>query len=239
MDVWYDVAKSIVRTYIALFMDAIQIDGRENLPSGPKIIVANHPHVTDGFILPFIVPEKVHFLIQEEAFGIPFIGKLLAMADQIPVTFGKGREALEIARKKLSMGNVVAIFPEGRLSGDKEARRAGAGAALLALEAGVPLVPVGFYVPPEFVRSIKTRMFNRDSVGWWQFGGRCVVRIGEPWQPIIDASADRSYRHVRDFTDRLMNSIQELVQQAAASFQQISSKQNPTEQISTRDGGMG
>ena len=219
MDVWYNVAKSIVKTYLALFVDSIQIQGKENLPPGPKIIVANHPHVTDGFVLPFIIPEKIHFLIQAETFGLPVIGKILALADQIPVYVGRGQEALEIARQRLVLGHTVAIFPEGKLSGSKEIRRAGAGATLLALNSGAPLVPIGFYVPPEFIRKIDGHFHDRSTVGWWQFGGRCVVRIGEPWQPMITATSDWSYRALRDMTDRMMVRVQELVQQAAASFQ--------------------
>jgi 1-acyl-sn-glycerol-3-phosphate acyltransferase len=227
MDVWYNVAKSIVRTYLALFIEAIHVEGRDNLPPGPKIIVANHPHVTDGFILPFIIQEKIHFLIQADVFKVPFVGKLLALADQIPVRIGCGQEALAAARQKLGKGNVVAIFPEGRLSGcSREMRRAGAGAALLALETGVPLVPVGFYVPPEFVREFHTRLFRKENTGWWQLGGQCIVRIGEPWQPLLTATTDRSYRYLREFTDRFMASIQELVHQASVSFRQLS---NPAE----------
>ena len=219
MDIWYNVAKGIVRTYLALFLDGIHVDGKENLPSGPKIIVANHPHVTDAFVLPFIVPEKVHFLIQAETFSLPIIGRILALADQIPVIFGRGQEAIEAARKRLLLGNTVAIFPEGRLSGSREVRRAGAGATLLALKSGVPLVPVGFYVPPQFVKVIKGHFHNRETIGWWQFGGRCIVRIGEPWQPFLTTTTDRSYRALRDLTDRLMARVHDLVQQAARSFE--------------------
>jgi 1-acyl-sn-glycerol-3-phosphate acyltransferase len=220
MDVWYNIAKSIVKTYLALFVDSIQIQGKENLPAGPKIIVANHPHVTDGFVLPFVIPEKVHFLIQADTFGLPVIGKILALADQIPVFVGRGQEALELARQKLDLGHAIAIFPEGRMSGSIQVRRAGAGATLLALNSGAPLVPIGFYVPPEFVRRFNGHFHNRSTVGWWQFGGHCVVRIGEPWQPMIAATTDRSYRALREITDRLMARVQELVQQAAASFHQ-------------------
>ena len=219
MDIWYNFAKSIVKAYSMLFFDAIHVVGSENLPMGPKILVGNHPHVTDAFVVPFIVPEKVHFLIQAETFTVPFVGKLLTLADQIPVAIGRGQEALETARQRLAVGHSVAIFPEERLSGSKEVRRAGAGAALLAVESGAPLVPIGFYVPPEFVRRIKGHFHNRDTVGWWQFGGKCIVNIGEPWQPILTETSERSYRFLREVTDRTMARIQELVQQAAASFQ--------------------
>ena len=218
MDVWYNVAKGLVRSYMALFMDGVRVDGQENLPPGPKIIVGNHPHVTDSFVLPFIVPEKIHFFIQEETFSLPIIGKILELADQIPVVIGQGEDAIAMARERLKMGNVVGIFPEGRMSGSREVRRAGAGAAILALETGVPLVPVGFYVQPEFIKEIKGQFFNRETVGWWQFGGQCVVNIGEPWQLMVQEKKDRSYRYIRDLTDKLMTNVQDLVDQAAKTF---------------------
>jgi 1-acyl-sn-glycerol-3-phosphate acyltransferase len=209
MDVWYNLAKGILRTYVALFMDGVRVDGEENLPPGPKIIVGNHPHVTDSFVLPFIIPEKIHFFIQEETFSLPVIGKIMELADQIPVVIGQGEDAIAMARERLKMGNVVGIFPEGRMSGSREVRRAGAGAAILALETGVPLVPVGFYVQPKY---------NRETLGWWQFGGQCVVNIGEPWQLKVQEKTDRSYRYIRDITDKLMNNVQDLVNQAAKTF---------------------
>jgi len=219
MDMWYALCKSVLRGYLAMFMNSVQVEGKENLPPGPKIIVANHPHASDAFVLPFIIPEKVHFLIQADTFHLPVIGRVLTLADQIPVVIGRGQDALTAAREKLMLGHAVAIFPEGRMSGSKDVRRAGAGAAMLALEAGVPLVPIGFYVPPEFIKTIRGHFHDRDTVGWWQFGGRTVVRIGEPWQPSIFAATDRNYRALREMTDKLMGRIQELVQQAAASFQ--------------------
>jgi 1-acyl-sn-glycerol-3-phosphate acyltransferase len=218
MDVWYSITKGIVRSYMALFMDGFQVDGRENLPPGPKIIVGNHPHVTDSFVLPFIVQEKIHFFIQEETFSLPILGRLLELADQIPVVIGQGQDAIAMAREKLQMGNAVGIFPEGRMSGSREVRRAGAGAALLAIETGVPLVPIGFYVEPKFIKEIKGRFHDRDTVGWWQFGGKVNVNIGEPWQLAMQEKTDRSYRYLRELTDKLMNNVQDLVDQAAKSF---------------------
>jgi 1-acyl-sn-glycerol-3-phosphate acyltransferase len=214
MDIWYGVAKGIVRAYMALFMD-VKVDGLENLPPGPKIIVGNHPHATDAFTLPFIVQEKIHFFIQEDTFTVPIFGKILELADQIPVVVGQGQEAIATACEKLKMGNAVGIFPEGRMSGAREVRRAGAGAALLAMETGAPLVPVGFYVEPKFVKEIKGHFHDRDTVGWWQMGGDGIVNIGEPWQLAVQEKTDRSYRYVRELSDKLMSNIQELVNQAS------------------------
>ena len=88
MDVWYNTAKAMVGAYLALFVHKIHVVGRENIPDGPKIIVANHALASDAFILPWIFRDKVHCLIQADIFSVPLIGKMLALADQIPVVAG-------------------------------------------------------------------------------------------------------------------------------------------------------
>ena len=214
MDLWYSTAKAIVRAYITLFVDKIHVLGQQEIPPGPKIIVANHANVTDSFIVPFLVKEKVHFLIQAETFTVPVIGSLLALADQIPVYVGQGQKALDAARERLKMGHTIAIFPEGRLNDGKSFHRAGAGAAVLALESGVPVVPLGFFVPEENARPIKAHFHNRDNLARWQFGGRCFVEIGEPWQISSTVMDKVNYREIRKITENLMFRISDLVQQA-------------------------
>lgn len=211
MDVWYSCAKSIVRVYLTLFVDKIHVSGGSLLPGGPKIIVANHTNVSDAFVLPFLTKEKIHFLIQAETFTLPVIGRLLTLADQIPVYLGQGRDALEVARQKLSLGHSVAIFPEGRLNDGRSFHRAGAGAALLALESGVPIVPVGFFVPEKYARPIKGHFHQRDTLGRWQFGGQCFVRIGDPWQLTTSIQEKVNYRELRKTTEKMMNRVAELV----------------------------
>jgi 1-acyl-sn-glycerol-3-phosphate acyltransferase len=211
MDVWYSCAKSIVRVYLTLFVDKIHVSGGPLLPGGPKIIVANHTNVSDAFVLPFLTKEKIHFLIQAETFTLPVIGRLLTLADQIPVYLGQGRDALEAARQKLSLGHSVAIFPEGRLNDGRSFHRAGAGAALLALESGVPIVPVGFFVPDKYARPIKGHFHQRDTLGRWQFGGQCFVRIGDPWQLTASIQEKVNYRELRKTTEKMMNRVTELV----------------------------
>jgi 1-acyl-sn-glycerol-3-phosphate acyltransferase len=145
---------------------------------------------------------------------MPWVGRLLTLADQIPVVAGQGRKALNAARAKLAQGHTIAIFPEGRLSPSKGCRRFGVGAVLLALQSGAPLVPVGFFVPPEFVRTLRARVRGREAAGRWQIGGRCFVRIGEPWRVTLGAEKNPSYRLLRDLTESLSARIAALVQQA-------------------------
>jgi 1-acyl-sn-glycerol-3-phosphate acyltransferase len=215
MDIWYKTVLMIVGAYKTLFIRSVEVVGQENIPSGPKIIIANHPNVTDSFVLPFIVREKLHFFIQSDTFTLPILGRLLELADQIPVTFGEGRQALNIAIDRLAMGHSVVIFPEGRLNDAKEFRRAGAGASILALESGAPVVPLGFYVPEKYARPIKGYFLGRETIGRWQFGGPCIVNIGEPWKPLVD-EFDQGYRTLRAVTQQMMAQVLDLVEQAKA-----------------------
>jgi len=218
MEFWYNFVKSGVGAYLALFVHPILIEGREKLPAGPKIVAANHNLATDTFVLPCIFPEKLHFLVQSELFTLPVVGKLLALADQIPVFKGRGQEALAAAREKLSQGKNIALFPEGHLNHGKGFERAHTGAARLALQSGAPLVPIGVYSPPKFARPIRAHLFGRQTLGGWQFGGPCFVHIGEPLHLPREAKIENSTDAVNDLTDELMYRIDRLVQGAARAF---------------------
>ena len=64
MDIWYALIKVIFGLYRLFFIRRVKVCGLEKLPSGPKILVANHPNMTDAFVMPFIFSEKLTFLIQ-------------------------------------------------------------------------------------------------------------------------------------------------------------------------------
>lgn len=220
MDVWYHSAKAIVGAYINLFIQKIHIDGQENIPEGPKIVVANHALASDGFLLPFIFPEKIHYMIESELFGLPLLGKLLALAEQIPVVKGRGQEALEQAKMRLAQGATVVLFPEGRLNNGQRLLRAYTGAARLTLESGAPVLPVGFFTPPQFARTLGSRLLGRPRHGAWQFGGPSFISIGDTWRPEVDCpAADAAYpytRLVHNLTEDLMTRINLLVERARA-----------------------
>jgi len=207
MDFWYTLTTDIVHLY-QMFFFTPWVKGKEHIPSGPKIIVGNHSLASDAFVLPFIFREKLHFLIEHEIFKIRLVGKLLELADQIPVVKGRGREALRLATQKLQAGHSVVVFPEGRLNYGEQLYRAHAGAALLAAQTGAPVVPVGFYTPPKYIRLIRSRLDNRPALGGWQFGGPLFVNIGQPLRVVQNSS---EYIALRHFTDQVMDSVSDLI----------------------------
>jgi 1-acyl-sn-glycerol-3-phosphate acyltransferase len=219
MDFWYKVLTTSFGTYLTLFVHPIHIEGRENLPKGPKIVVANHSSTTDSFVLPWIFPEKLHFLAQSELFTLPVAGKVLTWADQIPVFKGRGQEALAAAREKLSQGKNIALFPEGTLNHGNGLQRAHTGAARLALQSDAPLVPIGIFSPPKYTHPIRSHLFGRQTLGGWQVGGPCFVHIGEPMHPPREDKIDDSSDAINNLTVELMSRIERLVQGAARAFQ--------------------
>ena len=208
---WYKFVCGVLGIYAHTLIRKIQIQGEELIPPGPKIIVANHANLTDAFILPSMFSEQLHFLVQADIFDIPIIGKLLELADQIPTQKGDGRQALREARNWLERGNSVVIFPEGRMNNGGQLYRAGAGAAILAAQTNIPLVPIGFFVPERFTRLLKSKYQDRPAFGSFQFGGLCFIQVGKPWQVATRSQADNNYRSLRDTTEQIMTYIAELI----------------------------
>jgi len=210
MDIWYNLAKSIVGCYNTLFL-RIHVSGAEHIPPGQKIIVGNHPNASDGFALPFIFREKLIYAIQADVFQVPFIGKILSRAGQIPVQKGNGMEMLQTARRCIERGLSVVIFPEGRLNFGGDLKHGNLGAALLAEQTGAPVLPIGFYTSPKFIRVIHRHMHNRETVGGWQMGGCIYVNIGQPLHLPQKRQDQLRCSMLRDFTDQMMDTISQLM----------------------------
>jgi 1-acyl-sn-glycerol-3-phosphate acyltransferase len=214
MDFWYRTLITLVGTYTTLFQASIHVQGKENLPEGPKILIGNHANVTDGFILPHLVKEKLHYFIQQEILTIKGLGPLFKKADQIPVIPGRGREAIDIAIDRLGHGNSIVIFPEGTLNHGRDLQRGRTGAVVLASESGAPLVPLGFYVPDRYMKTFHSNHYNRRTQGRWQFRGPLFLKIGEP-RIIPDSYVQQSdYAGLRQASAQLMEYIATLVGQA-------------------------
>jgi len=122
----------------------LKIIGSENIPkTGPFVIVANHSSLLDGFVLVSSVKPKITFMSAAYLFKMPFVGNILRGVGAIPVQ-GKGNDIklIENAMKVLQTGGVLGIFPEGRITNEKDDFSAKAGAAYLAVKADVPIIPM-------------------------------------------------------------------------------------------------
>jgi 1-acyl-sn-glycerol-3-phosphate acyltransferase len=111
---------------------------------GPYVVVANHQSILDILLLSQI-PREMKWVAKESLFRIPWVGWMLRMSGDIPIRRGdveSGNEALALARAYLARGMSVMIFPEGTRSTKGTLLPFKSGAFRLAIDAGVPVLPV-------------------------------------------------------------------------------------------------
>jgi 1-acyl-sn-glycerol-3-phosphate acyltransferase len=203
----YDFAVRLIRLYSQI-MFKLDICASSPLPAGPKLLVANHPSATDAFLIHLLSSNPVSALISSNAFEMPFFGRFLQQCDQIPISPGRGRAALEQAAERLRSGKTVAIFLEGHISppeGGFHPPRAGA--AWLALTTGVPVIPVGIYLPRDRNLLISSKLTGKQTSGYWYLQGPYGMSVGEP---IRYAGNVNDQNVVRGVMMRMMEKIQEL-----------------------------
>lgn len=123
----------------------IRYRGEEHVPAeGGLVIAANHQTYIDPFWIGARVRRPLRYLAWNEAFGWPLAGRALELLGAWPIVLDRGNPtAHRRSLRWLRGGGAVMIFPEGqRAYADGEVSRFKAGAVRLALEAGVPVLPV-------------------------------------------------------------------------------------------------
>ncbi len=111
---------------------------------GPFVVVANHQSMLDILLLSRL-PREMKWVAKEELFRIPWVGTMLRMSGDIAIRRGdpeSGGEALARAKAYLANGMNVMIFPEGTRSKTAKLLPFKSGAFRLAIEAGVPILPI-------------------------------------------------------------------------------------------------
>jgi 1-acyl-sn-glycerol-3-phosphate acyltransferase len=113
-------------------------------PRHPYVVVSNHESFADILLISHL-PWEMKWLSKAELFRIPIMGWMMWLAGDIPVKRGFGPsaiEAMERCRKVLRQRVSVMIFPEGTRSKTAELLPFKDGAFRLAVEAGVPILPL-------------------------------------------------------------------------------------------------
>ncbi len=172
--------------------------GKEHIPAGGCVLACNHLSSFDPWPLgmPLWPTTFLRFMAKSELYWFP-LNKLIDAAGAFPVRRGQhDTVAIETAVRLAREGNVVVMFPEGtrRIKGLMKTRqpRPRSGAARIALEAGVPLVPAALRGTDRLLRLEKLR-----------------VAYGEPVD-IDDLRGQEITEAAQEATARLMARIEEL-----------------------------
>ncbi|MET7452808.1 lysophospholipid acyltransferase family protein [Streptomyces sp. NPDC005574] len=147
---FYYVLKYVLLGPLLRLVFRPRIEGLDNVPpEGAAIIAGNHLSFSDHFLMPAVLKRRITFLAKAEYFTGPGVkGRLTAAffrsAGQIPVD-RSGKEAGQAAIREglgvLAKDELLGIYPEGTRSHDGRLYKGKVGVAVMALRAGVPVVP--------------------------------------------------------------------------------------------------
>ncbi|MFB7372241.1 lysophospholipid acyltransferase family protein [Streptomyces sp. NPDC056222] len=203
---FYQLMKYVLLGPLLRLLFRPRIEGLEHIPEeGAAIVAGNHLSFSDHFLMPVVLKRRITFLAKQEYFTGPGLkGRLTAAffrsAGQIPVD-RSGKEAGKAAIREglgvLSKGELLGIYPEGTRSHDGRLYKGKVGVAVMAITAGVPVIPcamVGtFEIQPPGQVVPKVR--------------RVTIRFGEPLDFSRYAGMEGEKAAVRAVTDEIMYEI--------------------------------
>ncbi|NMC68738.1 MAG: 1-acyl-sn-glycerol-3-phosphate acyltransferase [Myxococcales bacterium] len=152
----------------------LRVHGRERLvPGRPYVVMANHQSHLDTWAVIAALPMRLSYVMKQELRSIPIFGYGCERLGMVYVERGNresARRSMAEAARKVAAGTSVVFYPEGTRSRDGRLGTFKTGGFRLALEAGVPILPLSI---------AGTRaLFPADD---WRFrAGRIDVTIGEP-----------------------------------------------------------
>jgi 1-acyl-sn-glycerol-3-phosphate acyltransferase len=123
----------------------VRVVGTERIPAGVCLFVANHTSSADAPAVVGAIPRRIAILLKESLFRFPLVGSAFRLARFIPVNRRERDSALgslEKAIEELRGGQSFLIYPEGTRSPDGRLQEFKKGAVVMAIKAGVPIVPV-------------------------------------------------------------------------------------------------
>lgn len=134
--------------WLALTLAGIRyrVAGRENVPHAAAIFCSNHESNVDPAVLFLVLHPQLHVLYKAELHRIPIMGTVFDVGGFVPIDRGDREKALgSIAKGAASLraGNPFLIFPEGTRSRTGHLLPFKKGGFIMAIEAQVPIVPVG------------------------------------------------------------------------------------------------
>jgi 1-acyl-sn-glycerol-3-phosphate acyltransferase len=206
---WFlKLARGWARLILAASGVRVRVKHAERMAAGTSFVVAaNHASFYDILVLLAVLPMSVRFLAKRNLFRLPFLGWSMAAAGFIPVnreTRAGSFAIVDTALSRLQGGRSLVVFPEETRTRTGELLPFKAGAALLALRSGLPLLPLGI-----------AGTFRIQRRGGFTITPSAVtLAVGQPI-----AVADGSPRDRAALTEALRDRIASLREEAAADIE--------------------
>jgi 1-acyl-sn-glycerol-3-phosphate acyltransferase len=170
----YEFGHGGVRLALLLSGIRYRVDGGENLPlDRAAVYCANHQSNVDPPILYTALHRRMHILYKHEIDRIPVLARAFRMGGFIPIDRSRKESAMrsiEAGARSLRSGNSFLIFPEGTRSRTDEMLPFKKGGFIMAIKAGVPIVPVAIQGGRDAMRR-GSRIIRPVTIS---------IRVGEP-----------------------------------------------------------
>jgi 1-acyl-sn-glycerol-3-phosphate acyltransferase len=145
----------------------LRVEGAEKIPErGPALLICNHVSFVDPIVISAACRRPVRFIMEASIFRIPFLNLVFRGMKAIPVAPAKDdpevyERAFKVVADELRDGQLVCIFPEGRLTRDGNVAEFRAGMMRILKETPVPVIPMA-------VSNLWGSMFSRFAQSMWQ-----------------------------------------------------------------------
>jgi 1-acyl-sn-glycerol-3-phosphate acyltransferase len=194
-DLMYRASMGTVAFMLRAVGVRVHLEGQENIPAGTCIFAANHVSNIDALAFAPHIPRRVSLLLKKELFRMPILGFGMRMAKFVVVDRESRQGAansLKDSLRYLSEGLSLALYPEGTRSPDGRLMPFKRGAFVMALQAGVPIVPV----------SIAGARKLMPKGTWAIHPGEMTIRFGHPIDPSAYTTAT-----LRDLLNRVHEAV--------------------------------
>ena len=194
MEIVYPPVVGLAKTMFRVLDLKIEIDGAEHIPAvGGAVLASNHVSYLD-FIFCGLGAQParrlVRFMAKKSVFTHKVSGPLMRGMHHIPVDRDAGNTAFQEAIAALTAGEVVGVFPEATISESFTVKELKSGAARLAHEAGVPLIPMVVWGPHRLWTKGHPKHLTKRHVP-------VIIKIGEPLETTENAEATTAELRVR------------------------------------------
>ncbi len=201
------------KTVVKAVSSRISYEGLENIPhSGGAVITINHTSYVDWLPAALAVHHRgrrIRYMIKAEMQQVKVVNFLIKHTKTIPVNRGEGTHAYAVAVQRLREGEVVGLMPEATISRSFELKEFKTGAARMAQEAQVPIVPLIVWGAQRIWTKDHPRNLRRDKIP-------ITVAAGAPLPPRDDL--EQLETELRDQMTTLLYRVQEEYPHPAGAF---------------------
>jgi 1-acyl-sn-glycerol-3-phosphate acyltransferase len=183
---FYRLGEWIVPPMVAMQGTKFTFRGLENIPArGGALLAQNHTSYLDWLPPLFAARERgrrMYFMIKAEMADVKAVNYVIKHARLIPVDRRSGHDALAVGVQRLREGELIAMHPEATISRSFELREFKTGAARMALEAQVPIVPIIVWGAHRIWPKDHPKKVWRNKVPIMVAAGRPLLPQGAPEQ---------------------------------------------------------